>query len=81
MHQRTHRRTHGRTDARTGERTTVRRPPSRHRPRPGGVGLAADAGASIFKVVDVSRHKSVDVLRGYVRRAEIFRDHAGSSLL
>jgi formate dehydrogenase assembly factor FdhD len=38
-------------------------------------------GASLFKMMDVSRHKSVDVLRGYVRDAEAFRDHAGAGLL
>ena len=41
----------------------------------------AEAGASIFKLMEVSRHKSVDTLRGYVRRAELFRDHAGSDFL
>jgi hypothetical protein len=30
-------------------------------------------GASIFKMMDVSRHRSVDTLRGYVRDAEIFK--------
>jgi len=30
---------------------------------------------------DVSRHKSMEVLQGYVRDADIFRDHAGASLL
>ena len=54
---------------------------SGHSLRAGFLTSAADAGASIFKMMDVSRHKSVDVLRGYVRRAEIFRDHAGSSFL
>jgi hypothetical protein len=38
-------------------------------------------GASIFKMADQSRHKSMDTLRGYVRDAEIFRDHAGRGLL
>jgi hypothetical protein len=36
---------------------------------------------SIFKMMDVSRHRSVDTLRGYVRDAEIFKDHAGAGLL
>jgi hypothetical protein len=31
--------------------------------------------------MEVSRHKSVDTLRGYVRRAEVFKDHAGAGLL
>jgi hypothetical protein len=30
---------------------------------------------------DVSRRRSVDTLRGYVRDAEIFKDHAGAGLL
>jgi integrase len=42
---------------------------------------AAARGASIFKMMDVSRHRSVDTLRGYVRDAEIFKDHAGIGLL
>jgi hypothetical protein len=46
-------------------------------PMPAGIAR----GASIFKMMDVSRHKSVDVLRGYVRDAEMFRDHAGNGLL
>jgi hypothetical protein len=31
--------------------------------------------------MDVSRHKSVHTLRGYVRDADAFRDHAGAGLL
>jgi hypothetical protein len=42
---------------------------------------AAARGASIFKMMDVSRHRSVDTLRGYVRDAELFKDHAGAGLL
>jgi len=30
----------------------------------------------VFKLMEVSRHKSMDTLRGYVRRAELFKDHA-----
>jgi hypothetical protein len=29
---------------------------------------------------DVSRHKSMDVLQGYVRGAEVFVNHAGTGL-
>jgi hypothetical protein len=29
----------------------------------------------------VARHKSMDVLRAYVRDVDIFRDHAGAGLL
>ena len=42
---------------------------------------AAAKGASIFEMMDVFRHKSVDTLRGYVRDAELFKDHAGAGLL
>jgi integrase len=41
---------------------------SGHSLRSGFLTSAAEAGASIFKMVEVSRHKSVDTLRGYVRR-------------
>lgn len=54
---------------------------SGHSLRSGFLTSAAQRGASIFKMMDVSRHKSVDTLRGYVRDAELFRDHAGSGLL
>jgi hypothetical protein len=39
------------------------------------------AGACLFKMMDVSRHKSVGTLRGYVRDTAGFRDHAGAGLL
>jgi hypothetical protein len=42
---------------------------------------AAARGASIFKMADQSRHRSMDTLRGYVRYAEIFKDHARAGLL
>jgi hypothetical protein len=42
---------------------------------------AAAKGASIFKMVDQSGHKSIDTLRGYVRDAELFKDYAGAGLL
>src|SRR5262245_57335119 len=54
---------------------------SGHSLRSGFLTSAAAHGASIFKMMDVSRHKSVDTLWGYVRDAEMFRDHAGSGLL
>jgi site-specific recombinase XerD len=52
-----------------------------HSLRAGFLTSAAKRGASIFKMMDQSRHKSVDTLRGYVRDAEIFKDHAGAGLL
>jgi site-specific recombinase XerD len=54
---------------------------SGHSLRAGFLTSAAAKGASIFKMMDVSRHRSVDTLRGYVRDAEIFKDHAGAGLL
>jgi hypothetical protein len=42
---------------------------------------AAARGPDIFKMADQSGHKSMDTLRGYVRNAEIFQDHAGAGLL
>jgi site-specific recombinase XerD len=54
---------------------------SGHSLRAGFLTSAARRGASIFKMMDVSRHRSIDTLREYVRDAELFRDHAGSGLL
>lgn len=54
---------------------------SGHSMRAGFLTSAAARGASIFKMMDQSRHRSVDTLRGYVRSAEIFKGHAGSGLL
>jgi hypothetical protein len=42
---------------------------------------AARRGASVFKMPDVSRHKSMDLLQAYVRNADLFRDHAAAGLL
>ena len=54
---------------------------SAHSLRSGFLTSAARRGASVFKMRDVSRHKSMDVLQGYVRDAELFHDHAGAGLL
>jgi site-specific recombinase XerD len=50
---------------------------SGHSLRAGFLTSAAEAGASVFKMMEMSRHKSVDVLRSYVRRADLFKEHAG----
>jgi site-specific recombinase XerD len=52
-----------------------------HSLRAGFLTSAARKGASVFKMRDVSRHKSMDVLQSYVRDADLFRDHAGAGLL
>ena len=54
---------------------------SGHSLRSGFLTAAARAGASIWKMQEVSRHKSVQVLSGYVRSAELFDDHAGIGFL
>jgi site-specific recombinase XerD len=54
---------------------------SGHSLRSGFLTSAARRGASLFKMRDVSRHRSLDTLGGYVRDAEFFRDHAGAGLL
>ena len=50
-------------------------------PRAGFPTSEAGNSASIFKMMDVSRHKSVDTQRGYVRDAELFKGRAGAGLL
>lgn len=52
-----------------------------HSLRAGFLTAAARAGASVFKMREVSRHKSMQVLAGYVRDADLFRDHAGDGFL
>ena len=42
---------------------------------------AVRARASLPKMQEVSRHKKVDVLLGYVRSAALFEDHAGEGFL
>ncbi len=54
---------------------------SAHSLRAGWITSAAAAGKSIFRISDQSRHKSMDVLKGYVRTANLFQDHAGAGLL
>jgi site-specific recombinase XerD len=52
-----------------------------HSLRAGAITSAASRGASVFKISDVSRHKSIDVLAGYVRDSNLFTDHCLSGLL
>jgi integrase len=42
---------------------------------------AASAGADALKMAEVSRHKSIDTLQRYVRRANLFKAHAGAGFL
>ena len=52
-----------------------------HSLRAGFLTEAEATGASIFKMQEVSRHKSVQVLAAYVRSRELFREHAGDRFL
>ena len=52
-----------------------------HSLRAGFLTSAAGTGATIWKMQEVSRHKSVQVLSGYVRSAKLFDDHAGKGFL
>ena len=52
-----------------------------HSLRSGFLTSAAESGASIWKLSEVSRHKSLDTLRGYVRRVDLFKERAGAAFL
>jgi integrase len=54
---------------------------SGHSMRAGFLTSAAEAGADVLKMSEVSRHKSLDVLRRYVRRSNLFKSHAGAGFL
>jgi site-specific recombinase XerD len=54
---------------------------SGHSLRAGFVTSALEHGADLFKVMDVTRHRRVETLKGYDRRARAFRDHAGKDFL
>jgi site-specific recombinase XerD len=54
---------------------------SGHSLRAGFATSAAETGASILKIMETTRHKSVDVLAAYVRRVDLFKDHAGAAFL
>lgn len=54
---------------------------SGHSLRAGFVTSALEHGADLFKVMDVTRHKRLETLKGYDRRAQAFRDHAGRDFL
>jgi site-specific recombinase XerD len=52
-----------------------------HSLRAGFITSAAKRGANLFKICDTSGHKSLEMLRTYVRDAELFSNHAGAGLL
>jgi site-specific recombinase XerD len=52
-----------------------------HSLRAGAVTTAASRGASVFKIKDLSRHASLDVLASYVRDQNLFSDHCLAGVL
>jgi len=54
---------------------------SGHSLRAGFLTSAAKRGASVFKMMASSRHRSVETLASNVRDQELFVEHAGSGLL
>ena len=52
-----------------------------HSLRAGFLTSAAEAGADVLRMMEVSRHKRVETVRDYVRRANLFRGHAGADFL
>lgn len=54
---------------------------SGHSLRAGFVTSALEHGADLFKVMDVTRHRRLETLKGYDRRARAFKDHAGAGFL
>ncbi len=54
---------------------------SGHSLRAGFVTSALEDGADTLRVMDQTRHRSVDTLRKYDRRAKAFAAHAGKGFL
>jgi site-specific recombinase XerD len=54
---------------------------SGHSLRSGFLTSAAEAGADVLRMMEVSRHKRVETVQGYVRRANLFKGHAGAGFL
>lgn len=54
---------------------------SGHSLRAGFVTSAADRGADLNRIMDVSRHVDPRTVRTYIRRADRYKDHAGAGFL
>ena len=52
-----------------------------HSLRAGFLTSAAESGADVLKMAEVSRHRSMDTVRRYVRRGNLFKGHAGAGFL
>lgn len=54
---------------------------SGHSLRAGFITSGAEAGADLFKLMEVSRHTHPKTVMGYVRNAQLFDNHAGAEFL
>lgn len=54
---------------------------SAHSLRSGFITSGAAAGADLFKLMEVSRHKKPETVIGYVRESRLFDNHAGEKFL
>jgi len=52
-----------------------------HSLRSGFITSGAEAGTDAIRIAEVSRHKNLEVLRGYVQRANLLKNHAGASFM
>jgi integrase len=54
---------------------------SGHSLRAGFVTSAVEANSPIMKIAEQTRHRSLDMLRVYSRRVDLFKEHAGAAFL
>ena len=54
---------------------------SGHSLRAGFVTSALQAGADVLRVMDITRHRQINTLKVYDRRAKAFKQHAGEAFL
>lgn len=54
---------------------------SGHSLRSGFITSSAQAGADLFKLMEISRHKKPETVIGYVRDSKLFENHAGEKFL
>jgi len=54
---------------------------SGHSLRAGFITSGAQAGADLFKLMEISRHKKPETVIGYVRESKLFENHAGEKFL
>ena len=52
-----------------------------HSLRSGFITSGAEAGASLIKLMEVSRHKKAETVMGYIRSEELLKDHAGKGFM